>query len=419
LKSRFFSVEKGYICSSFCIYAITKQIKNSKTIKTMKKGIILGISLLLAGAVGVLPGRVQAARMAVLVVGLATDAASDEFAAGIRYEYTQKGYTMVTDATVSAKLTELRNLHKQNQPVDTVGLAAWGKDNSIDFVQLVVESDCTITIEGVARSGREQLAQVVRCGAEPYSSRGYYRTRFIPDLKINLGTEFDEMVYVAGGVFEMGWKDGRDGTPYNNNEKPSHHVRVNSFYMGKYEVTQALWKAVMGSNPSTYVGDNKPVETVTWEDITKIDGFLATLNAMTGKNYRLPTEAEWEYAARGCNGGVCESAEYSGSNIAGDVSYDNTPGGPLAVGTKRSNALGFYDMSGNVFEWCRDLYSGSYYSSAYTEENPQDNPTGADSGSTCVFRGGSWYSPTARCRVAARGAANVSYCLGDVGFRLV
>jgi formylglycine-generating enzyme required for sulfatase activity len=391
----------------------------------MKKSTILGLSLLVAGVAGMAPVRVQAASMAVLVVGLETDAASDVFAAGIRYEFGQKGYTMVTSAAVSAKLKELRDKHAGGQPVDTSGLAAWGKTNSIDFVQLVVERDCTITIDGVSKSGREQLAQVVRCGVAQYPGRGYYRTRFIPqppDININLGTAYDEMVYVAGGVFEMGWKNStRDGTAAGDKEKPCHYVRVNSFHIGKYEVTQALWKKVMGSNPSSYSGDNKPVETVNWYDIMDTtSGFLKKLNDLTGKNYRLPTEAEWEYAARGCNAGVCESYQYSGSNTVGDVAYYNTSGGTTTVGSKRANGLGLYDMSGNVFEWCSDWYSDTYYPSGTTASSPQDNPTGPTTSDIFyVVRSGGWSHDASFSRVAYRSACMNNRRISNTGFRLV
>jgi formylglycine-generating enzyme required for sulfatase activity len=400
----------------------------------MKKVSILWISLLVAGIAGMAPGRVEAASMAVLVVGLETDAASDAFAASIKYEYTQKGSTMANDGVVLAKQTELRNRHKQNPPVDTVGLAAWGKTNNIDFVQLVVETSSELTI-----SGRDQVAQVVSCGTTKYTGRSYYRMRFAAQGTVPCECECGEcegtdkpeeilqlqfggkMVYVAGGVFEMGWKNStRDETATDDREKPCHYVRVNSFYIGEYEVTQALWKAVMGSNPSTYGGDNKPVETVSWEDITNsTSGFLKRLNDLTGKNFRLPTEAEWEYAARGCSGGVCESYIYSGSNTVGNVSYYNTSSGATTVGTKSPNGLGLYDMSGNVWEWCSDWYSATYYPSGTTASTPQDNPTGPTSGSSRVARGGSWNFPAGNCRVADRASNTPSARDSRLGFRLV
>jgi formylglycine-generating enzyme required for sulfatase activity len=357
----------------------------------MKRPIILGISLLLAGMASMTPARVQAASMAVLVVGLETDAASDVFAASIKYEYTQKGYTMANDAVVLAKQTELRNLYKQNQPVDTTGLAAWGKLNSIDFVQLVVEKGSDITI-----SGREQVAQVVTCGTTKYTGRSYYRMRFAAQGSMPCECEYEceenvceetlnaelvknalEMVYVTGGVFQM-------------LRSSSYYVQLSDFYIGKYEVTQGLWKKVMGSNPSNFSGDSLPVEEISWEDINGANGFLAKLNAMTGRNYRLPTDAEWEYAARGCKAGVCDSYTYSGSNTLGDVAWytSNSSSTTHAVGTKAANGLGLYDMSGNVFEWCYDWYANKYPSN--TSSTPAVNPTGANSGSYRVLRGGSW-----------------------------
>jgi formylglycine-generating enzyme required for sulfatase activity len=363
----------------------------------------------------------------VLVVGLETDAASDAFAQSIRYEYTQKGYTMITSPAVSAKLKELRDKHAGGQPVDTVGLAAWGKENNVDFVHLVVEKDCSITVNGVAKSGREQLAQVVRCGSAQYQGRGYYRLRFVPNPNFDPMKVFDEMVYVAGGVFEMGCKSGRDDISSScySWEIPSHYARVNSFYIGKYEVTQGLWKAVMGSLPASitgnFLGDDKPVNYVSWDDIVGSGGFLETLNALTGKNYRLPTEAEWEYAARGCTGGVCESYEFSGGNTLGNVAWygDNSSSYIHTVGTKLPNKLGIYDMNGNVWEWCSDWYSDPLGFSGYTASNPRNNPTGPISGSDRVLRGGNCYNPVSTSRVAHRyfDAPSSSYTAN--GFRLV
>ncbi|GBU22417.1 hypothetical protein R80B4_02326 [Fibrobacteres bacterium R8-0-B4] len=228
-----------------------------------------------------------------------------------------------------------------------------------------------------------------------------------------------EMVPVAGGTFTMGCT-GEQGSDCYDVEKPAHSVTLSSYYIGKYEVTQGLWRAVMGSsnNPSYFKkGDNYPVENVSWNTI--VNEFIPALNRLTGKTYRLPTEAEWEYAARGGNksGGY----KYSGSNTLGSVGWywDNIPSqssgnsgyGTQPVGGKNPNELGIYDMSGNVWEWVSDWYN--YYSSS-----PTNNPTGPTSGSYRVFRGGSWISGARNCRVSFR-SGYPGYSDFDIGLRLV
>ena len=200
-----------------------------------------------------------------------------------------------------------------------------------------------------------------------------------------------EMVKVEAGTFMMGATPEMEKP--NSDEKPLHQVTlINDYYMGKYEVTQALWEAVMGSNPSYFKGDNLPVEKVSWNDCQE---FISKLNSLTGRKFRLPTEAEWEYAARG--GKKSRGYQYSGNSNITDVAwYDGNSGSKThPVGTKQANELGIYDMSGNVYEWCLDWY-GSYSSSSQT------NPTGADSGSFRVFRGGGWGIYARGCRLSYR-----------------
>ena len=217
------------------------------------------------------------------------------------------------------------------------------------------------------------------------------------------------MVYVSGGTFTMG-ATSEQGSDAWDDEKPAHSVTLSGYYIGKYEVTQELWEAVMGSNPSYFKGDNLPVERVSWNDVQE---FLRKLNAMTGKNYRLPTEAEWEFAARG--GNSSRGYKYSGGNSIGNVAwFDGNSGSRThAVGTKSPNELGIYDMSGNVLEWCQDWYNSSYYGSS-----PRTNPQGPNSGSNRVRRGGGWNDGAGGCRVSNRFSftpVNRSY---DLGFRL-
>ena len=199
------------------------------------------------------------------------------------------------------------------------------------------------------------------------------------------------MIAVEGGTFQMG-ATSEQGSDAESDEKPVHSVTLSDYYIGETEVTQELWTAVMGNNPSYYKGNNKPVEQVSWNDCQK---FITKLNQLTGKNFRLPTEAEWEYAARG--GKKSLGYKYSGSDIAGVVArYEGNSGSKTHdVKTKQANELGIYDMSGNVYEWCQDWY-GSYSSSSQT------NPTGPSSGSYRVYRGGSWYGSAGRCRVSYR-----------------
>ena len=215
------------------------------------------------------------------------------------------------------------------------------------------------------------------------------------------------MVAVPGGTFTMGCTS-EQGSDCDDDEKPVRRVTVSDFYIGKYEVTQKEWREVMGSNPSYSQNcDNCPVEQVSWQDIQQ---FLARLNAKTGKAYRLPTEAEWEYAARG---GSSQRYKYAGSNSLDEVGwYDGNAWGKLyPVGQKKANELGLHDMSGNVWEWCADWY-GTYPSTA------QINPKGPSGASNRVIRGGFFGKPAEDCRVSYRSRNSPTNRVNNLGFRL-
>ncbi len=230
-----------------------------------------------------------------------------------------------------------------------------------------------------------------------------------------------KMVYVEGGTFQMG-ATSEQGGDAEGDETPVHTVTLDSYYIAECEVTQAQWQKIMGTTlseqkskagaSSTYgVGDNYPMYYVSWEEA---QDFCRELSRITGKKYRLPTEAQWEYAARG--GKHNSGAKYSGRSSIATVAWytENSGSTTHAVKQKTPNELGLYDMSGNVWEWCNDWYSSSYYSSS-----PQNNPTGPSSGSDRVLRGGSWGSAASKCRVSYRGNNTPSSRSNDYGFRVV
>ena len=244
--------------------------------------------------------------------------------------------------------------------------------------------------------------------AEEVASVGVYGYGEEPQPEIPEGTVYSvngvefTMMPVEGGTFKMGNEYGED------DEMPVHEVKLNSFSIGQTEVTQELWEAVMGNNPSRYKGAKLPVENVSWNDCQE---FIRKLNGLTGRHFRLPTEAEWEFAARG--GVKSRGYKYAGGNEIESVAWYNVNSNEQthSVGQKSPNELGLYDMSGNVWEWCGDWYD--IYNSF-----SQTNPKRPLSGSRRVNRGGGWDGDDKECRMSHRGFINPGLRFNNLGLRL-
>ncbi|MBO5132518.1 MAG: formylglycine-generating enzyme family protein [Paludibacteraceae bacterium] len=220
-----------------------------------------------------------------------------------------------------------------------------------------------------------------------------------------------KMIFVEGGSFTMGCT-AEQGEDCVKSEKPAHPVFVRSYAISKNLVTQRQWREVMGKNPSVMGDDDSPVTNVSWNDVQK---FLKKLNNFLGKNYRLPTEAEWEYAARG--GTYTNDMKYSGSNDIGEVGwYKNNSNDVIhPVGRKKGNELEINDMSGNIWEWCSDWYA------SYPEDTETEliNPQGGETGTERVVRGGYYEGPATFCRVSCRNKNKPDQASDIIGFRLV
>ena len=282
-----------------------------------------------------------------------------------------------------------------------------GFANAMSFETSVSGNSLTVTATGLKAETKYYYRIITDTGGVTFESETRTFVTKKTDLSLTVsGVSFD-MVYVEGGSFDMGATTEQGGDAWDD-EKPVHRVTLSDYYIGKCEVTQELWEAVMGSNPSHFKGAQNPVERVSWNDCQE---FVSRLNSLTGRTFRLPTDAEWEYAARG--GNQSSHYKYSGSGNIGNVAWydDNSGSSTHAVGTKSPNELGIYDMSGNVWEWCSDWYGG--YSAG-----AQTNPQGPSSGSGRVLRGGSWGYGARSCRVSSRSDNDPSYRNYDCGLRL-
>lgn len=243
------------------------------------------------------------------------------------------------------------------------------------------------------------------CGALLFSPTAFAAEQTYTN---SIGMEF---ILIPAGSFNMGADINSRGAA--DDESPVHRVSISKpFYLGKFEVTQAQWMAIMGSNPSHFKGQNNPVEKVSWGDA---QAFIQKLNAKEGHNrYRLPTEAEWEYAARAGTDSVYSFGD-DATSLGQYAWYTANPGNAThPVGQKRPNPWGFYDMYGNVWEWVQDWHDGNYYSNS-----PSTDPMGPSSGLYRGYRGGSWRGSKRSCRSAYRYNASPDYGSSDIGFRLV
>ncbi len=263
-------------------------------------------------------------------------------------------------------------------------IAADGYETSEGSVKLHMESPSTVRIDLLQTSSSAENEKSSSSSSQSEQSSDLIKAFTVHGVTFN-------MVKVSGGTFNMG-ATSEQGSDVSGDEKPVHSVTLSDYWIGEIEVTQALWQAVMNSNPSVFKGSNKPVEMVSWDDCQT---FISKLDSLTGKKFSLLTEAQWEYASRGGNksGGY----KYSGSNKINDAAWndDNSGNSTHDVKTKSANELGLYDMSGNVWEWCSDWY-GNYSSDS------QKNPIGPDAGSDRVNRGGSWFSFPRYCRGSDR-----------------
>lgn len=231
-------------------------------------------------------------------------------------------------------------------------------------------------------------------------------------MTITVGDVSFNMIYVEGGTFTMGATSEQLEYAYEN-ERPAHSLTLSSFYIGETEVTQELWDAVMATNNS-WGGSNpkQPVQNEKWTECTQ---FVKQLSSKTKLKFSLPTEAQWEFAARGGNNS--KNYMFAGSNDVNDVGWNafNSEKYPHDVKQLLPNELGLYDMTGNVNEWCSDYYDSEYYS----ETGALDNPQGPSTGSYRVYRGGSYYNNERDCRVSTRGFQEESFSYGNLGLRLV
>ena len=355
------------------------------------------------------------------------DSLKPSFEKCFQYEGYEEEPNGSTEIVVSIKFKILMSV---NESYELKVSSSWGtRGQQINPSDYIEGEAIKISFSFRKRPGKEWEINDIRAEGTELEVKQIKKEQSQSFIETINGVSF-KMIKVEGGTFIMGAQstdpngENYDSEAYDE-EKPVHSVTLDDYYIGETEVSQELWEAVMGTNPSWFKGSYKPVEMVSWEECQE---FIAKLNQLTGKRFRLPTEAEWEYAARG--GNKSRGYKYAGSNTIGDVAwYDanacvgvgkNSPDyGTHPVGTKSPNELGLYDMSGNVWEWCSDWYG--WYGGYTSLSSSQTNPTGPTSNrySSRVSRGGSWSSYARGSRVAFRHGNTPGYSGNYLGLRLV
>jgi len=275
----------------------------------------------------------------------------------------------------------------------------------IDTIEITVDTAAIAVVDSVAAV--DSIATVV---VDTAVAVVVVRPPPPPPKVYPIVVPYIDMVLVKGGKIRRGCRSSDDNICLAE-ERPRHEIKLKNFKISRYPITQMQWGSVMGVSPAHFRGDSLPVEQVSWNDVQE---FIKRLNAMTGKKYRLPTEAEWEYAALG--GVKASDQNFSGHKFLDDVAWYkyNSGGRTQPVGQKEPNELGIYDMRGNVWEWVNDWYDNNYY-----RNSPFANPKGPKHGRERIYRGGAFNSEEINCRISQRNSAKPDYKLINIGFRLV
>jgi hypothetical protein len=377
-------------------------MKNRRNILILLVAYAFSMIVTLPRAVAQDATMVKKPSLVVFVVGMESNQVGDFLAILIGNELSSGNrYDVITRTeVVQKKLKELRE-YEQSGNVNEGELIEWGRQNNVSMLCLVTSIKLD---EHMFAAQLTDVKSSKLVGSGDYSCANLGSADLKKAAELLAGQLHGKNVVVRRNEVPTDSGNRKNGDTYNPDgielvyiEGTGGTIGIPNFFIGKYEITQLQYQKVMGNNPSNFKAPNNPVENVSWNDAQE---FLNKLNAMTGRNYRLPNEDEWMYAAYG--GLKNESYEYAGGNNMNKIGWyaDNSDKKPHIVGTKTPNSIGIHDMSGNVWEWCQDIYE-------------------SDANTDRVHRGGSWHDDAAACRVAYRYGSNPDNRYRNVGFRVV